>query len=54
MFVSVVFQSYYRIPYSIIAGSDPPEPEVTTQTILEMGYSRESLTEAMKKAETKG
>ena len=38
----------------IIKGSEPREPTVSTQTILEMGYSRDSLTDAMKKAEAKG
>ena len=33
----------------IIKGSVPREPTVSTQTILEMGYSRDSLTDAMKK-----
>ena len=38
----------------IIKGSEPREPTVSTQTILEMGYSRDSLTDAMKKAQAKG
>ena len=37
----------------IIKGSEPREPTVSTQTILEMGYSRDSLTDAMKKAQAK-
>ena len=33
---------------------EPEEPAVTPQTILDMGYSRQALTEAMKKAEERG
>ena len=37
-----------------IPGNEPEEPAVTTQTILDMGYTRAALTEAMKKAEERG
>ena len=49
-----VLLSHDELVHMIIKGSEPREPTVSTQTILEMGYSRDSLTDAMKKAEAKG
>ena len=39
---------------SCIFPVEPQEPAVTPQTILDMGYTREALADAMKTAEERG